>query len=270
MVRDHNSTNRIGAGDRQRAFEVAKAADLDRLHRQLQRLSGPLHDAHYVGVRRTVVHEEDARPGHRRRCLLEKRQTLRHKLGIEEGQSGHVAAGMGEAVDDAGGDDIAGCCHDDRNRPRRAPGGEHSGPVGHDEIDLELDQLGCEAREPRFIFLGRAEFDTEVFALDIPEIAQRLQKSGRTDGGHETEITDQGDALLALRSRRERPCRSAADKAEERAPSHSITLSALASRSGGTSMPSALAVLRLTTSSNLVGCMTGRSAGFSPLRMRPV
>ena len=39
--------------------------------------------------------------------------------------------------------------------------------------------------------------------------------------------------------------------------------------SAGLSRPSALAVLRLMTSSNLVGCMTGRSAGLSPLRMRP-
>jgi hypothetical protein len=31
-----------------------------------------------------------------------------------------------------------------------------------------------------------------------------------------------------------------------------------------------LAVVRLTTSSNFVGCMIGRSAGFSPLRTRPV
>jgi hypothetical protein len=50
---------------------------------------------------------------------------------------------------------------------------------------------------------------------------------------------------------------------------HSITSSARASRVGGISMPSALAVLRLMTSSNLAGCMTGKSAGFSPLRMRP-
>ena len=42
-----------------------------------------------------------------------------------------------------------------------------------------------------------------------------------------------------------------------------------ASSVGGTSRPSALAVLRLMTNSNLVACMTGRSAGFSPLRMRP-
>jgi hypothetical protein len=43
-----------------------------------------------------------------------------------------------------------------------------------------------------------------------------------------------------------------------------------ASSAGGTVRPSALAVLRLTISSNLVGCITGRSAGFAPLRIRPV
>src|SRR6516164_4554560 len=45
---------------------------------------------------------------------------------------------------------------------------------------------------------------------------------------------------------------------------HSITSSARASTVAGISRPSALAVLRFTISSNLVGCCTGRSAGFSP------
>src|SRR5438034_558897 len=51
-------------------------------------------------------------------------------------------------------------------------------------------------------------------------------------------------------------------------PHHSITSSAVASNDGGTSSPSALAVLRLTTSSNLTGAWTGSSLGFEPLRMR--
>ena len=50
---------------------------------------------------------------------------------------------------------------------------------------------------------------------------------------------------------------------------YSITSSASASSVGGISRLSAFAVLRLITRSNLVGCMTGRSAGFSPLRTRP-
>src|SRR6516165_4452879 len=51
---------------------------------------------------------------------------------------------------------------------------------------------------------------------------------------------------------------------------HSITSSAMASSPGGKLRPNALAVLRLITNSNLIDCMTGRSPGFSPLRMRPV
>ena len=51
---------------------------------------------------------------------------------------------------------------------------------------------------------------------------------------------------------------------------YSITSSARASSVGGTSMPSALALGRLMTSSNLVDCTTGKSAGLVPLRMRPV
>src|SRR5262245_3575128 len=48
---------------------------------------------------------------------------------------------------------------------------------------------------------------------------------------------------------------------------HSITSSARASRLSGTVRPSAFAVLRLITSSNLVGCSTGRSAGLAPFRI---
>jgi hypothetical protein len=48
---------------------------------------------------------------------------------------------------------------------------------------------------------------------------------------------------------------------------YSITSSARARIEGGIVSPSAFAVLRLTTSSNLVGCWTGRSAGFAPFRI---
>src|SRR5262245_10939839 len=48
---------------------------------------------------------------------------------------------------------------------------------------------------------------------------------------------------------------------------HSITSSARASSIGGTSRPSAPAVLRFSTSSNLVACSTGRSAGLVPCRI---
>src|SRR5262245_46709701 len=77
-------------------------------------------------------------------------------------------------------------------------------------------------------------------------------------------------SLALLRPRRQRPSRRTAKQRDElAAPDHSITSSALASNVSGMVRPSPLAVLRLITSSNLVGCMTGRSAGFSPLRIRP-
>jgi hypothetical protein len=52
--------------------------------------------------------------------------------------------------------------------------------------------------------------------------------------------------------------------------SYSITSSARPSRESGTVMPSAFAVFKLTTNWILVACYTGRSAGFSPFKMRPV
>ena len=50
---------------------------------------------------------------------------------------------------------------------------------------------------------------------------------------------------------------------------YSMTSSAVVTSDDGTVRPSDLAVLRLITNSNLVDRMTGRSAGFSPLRTRP-
>src|SRR5262249_54402194 len=55
---------------------------------------------------------------------------------------------------------------------------------------------------------------------------------------------------------------------QKRTSSYSMIVSARASTAGGIVSPSALAVLRLIASSYLVGACTGKSAGFSPLRMR--
>src|SRR5437867_11746110 len=48
---------------------------------------------------------------------------------------------------------------------------------------------------------------------------------------------------------------------------YSITWSAWRSNVGGIVRPNALAVLRLITRSNFVGCSTGRSPGLVPLRI---
>src|SRR5262245_2944472 len=48
---------------------------------------------------------------------------------------------------------------------------------------------------------------------------------------------------------------------------HSITSSATANIAGGTLTPSALAVFRFMTSSNVVGCSIGKSLGLAPLKI---
>src|SRR5215470_8620735 len=64
------------------------------------------------------------------------------------------------------------------------------------------------------------------------------------------------------------PHYGAAEPSNELAPPHSITSLATASRFGGMVSPSALVVLRLITSSNLVGIWMGSSAGFAPRSTR--
>ena len=63
---------------------------------------------------------------------------------------------------------------------------------------------------------------------------------------------DVSEPMLARAA--ERPRSRTAEQRDELAASHSITSSARASSVGGMVRPSALAVLRLMTSSNLVGC----------------
>jgi hypothetical protein len=64
-------------------------------------------------------------------------------------------------------------------------------------------------------------------------------------------------------------CQKRTHAPQHRAP-YSITSSAMESTPDGTSMPSARAVCRLRTNSNLVDCRTGRSAGLAPFRILPL
>src|SRR5215469_1218257 len=81
---------------------------------------------------------------------------------------------------------------------------------------------------------------------------------------------DDRESRRRLGTGRERPYRRrATDAYDELAPSHSITSSAKAISCGGTSRPRVLAVFRLMISSKLVGCSTGKSPGFPPLRILP-
>src|SRR5262249_8889006 len=117
-------------------------------------------------------------------------------------------------------------------------------------------------------------FDRNVATFIPAEFAQPLHESGgpwfpgRWRGC--TQKPDDRESARLLCPCRERPCRRAAEQRDEVAPFHSITSSARPRSGNGIVRPSVLAVLRLMISSTFVDCMTGRSSGFSPLRIRPV
>ena len=132
---------------------------------------------------------------------------------------------------------------------------------------VEESLVGFLEQSSRFLKPVYAD-DTIYPALEVSELMP-----GRSTG---VVTLAQHRVQSAPRAGAGRTCRnfsSAAGLVEpqrHRSPPHSITSSASASRFGDTSIPSPLAVLRLITSSNLVGCITGISAGLAPLRIWPL
>src|SRR5262249_20435376 len=145
------------------------------------------------------------------------------------------------------------------------------GGVGRrDHRHLTAREISGEVRQSIVLILRPVVLNRHVLAFEIATLAnampERGHKVGSAAGRRGAENPDHRHRLL-LRARREGPRRRAADERDELAPPHSITSSARASRVGGTVRPSAFAVARLMTSSNLVGRSTGMSAGLAPLRI---
>src|SRR5262249_861851 len=120
--------------------------------------------------------------------------------------------------------------------------------------------------------LHPAIFNRDGATLDPAQFTQSLHENSRPRTPERSVRAQDPDCwqptrlLRACRDRRRSP---PAQHAEAVASlHHSITSSARASRVGGMSRPSVLAVLRLIVSSYLVGCWTGSSATFAPLRIR--
>src|SRR5215831_9119800 len=140
---------------------------------------------------------------------------------------------------------------------------------GHPDFDLaracRLHSVGC-CRCPRWPLLSQMS-DVPLPAIVKIEIAVRQPQHAvarRRDG---TEIANCRQLSRSLGARGDWPRGSAADRGEPRdeiPPFHSITSSARSTIDGGTARPSALAVLRLTTNSNLVANCTGSSLTFAP------
>ena len=114
-----------------------------------------------------------------------------------------------------------------------------------------------------------AAVEREVFPFDVAEFPQPLVKRlVAASALLKRQKADARDFVGGVCARRERAGQS--DGGEEKGVSglsHRITSSARNSSSGGIVIPSALAVLRLITSSNFVGCSTGILPGLAPLRI---
>src|SRR5262249_35675072 len=146
------------------------------------------------------------------------------------------------------------------NRPGRIFGGDRGRRSSdYDEVDPEPNQFGRQLREPFGAAIGGAIFDDIVFSFYVTKLAQALAEGVGMRGGERRRYGLQHPNSVTLRrllrACSERPNRGhAAKQRYELAAPHSITSSARASNVGGTSRPSAFAVLRLMISSNLMGC----------------
>src|SRR5712691_554009 len=135
-----------------------------------------------------------------------------------------------------------------------------------------MDQFGGQGGEPVASLFGIAVFEEDRLPLHIAQVAQALLEGWETACGMLLgawfQHADAGDFPPWLRrdhSRRHQDAKGEHD--DERQNFHWSTSSAWKRSVGGIGRPRALAVFRLITSSNLVGCSTGRSAGFVPFRI---
>src|SRR5215831_4123384 len=180
---------------------------------------------------------------------------------------------MREAGDQAHSDRVHRQDENDWNRRCRLFDCDGRVSTSDNYIDFKAHQLLRDLFEAFAAALCPVIFDRNVATFIPAEFAQPLHESGgpwfpgRRRGC--TQKPDDRESARLLCPCRERPRSRAAEQGDELAAFHSITSSAPTVSPSGTSRPRAFAVLRLITNSNLVDCTTGRSPGFSPLRIRP-
>ena len=154
--------------------------------------------------------------------------------------------------------------------------GEHdrygTGGLPGDSVE-EGAKIRSTFRRTRSSARTRRRSTVDIFALDITMLAQacsqRTHTIRRLGRGTVVQISDLTNLrrLLSIGNERSNENTPAHDGHERSTVHHSMTWSARSSSEGGIVTPSAFEVLRLMTSSNLVGCWTGRSLGFAPLRI---
>src|SRR5262245_20995424 len=203
---------------------------------------------------------------------MEKSQPFRRNLLGEKTDPGGVAARPGKAGDKTKRDRVSADAEDDRDRCGRSFGRlNSSGRAGRsDNGDATADEVSHERRKAIVSDVQPIVLDHHVLPLDVAGFVEALaERSGMARGGIGWPAGDKRDGRHGglLRSRRERPHRRAAEQRHELASFHSITSWARSSTDVGSSIPSVLALLRLTTTSNFTARSIGRSAGGAPFRI---
>src|SRR6266849_2748847 len=124
---------------------------------------------------------------------------LRYDIFLSTRQPRRIAAGTGQAGDQATADRIDRVPHDDH-------------------VGLDLHQFSCELREPLIFSVREAVLDDEMRSLDITELTHALQKAApsarfnRIRAGQAGENADAPDLARLLRRRCEWPRGSSAKR----------------------------------------------------------
>jgi hypothetical protein len=210
-----------------------------------------------LGIRIARIHKQCNHAGLGNQ-LGHQLEPLRVQLAGEDAEAREVAPRSGETGDQAAPDRVGVAGEDDwdrrgpvfrRKRRRDAGCGDH--------VDVAADEGGGQFGQPPILPLRAKVFDPNVLPLDIAGFAQSPVEGGQKRCKRaERRAAEETDHRHRLLLRTERVCRRhrAAQHQQQFAAPHSMTSSARARMAGGIVRPSALAVLRLTTSSNLVGC----------------
>src|SRR5262249_19159786 len=145
------------------------------------------------------------------------------------------------------------------------------GYASNNDIKFQSHKLSHNLGKSLVLPLHGAPLDDEILSFDITQLAHPLLECGiraeRRLARYCGEEANAPDLAGLLRARRERPRGRGTEERDELAAPHSINSSARSRTASGILSPSALAVVRLMTKSNLVGCSTGMSAGFAPRRI---
>ena len=208
---------------------------------------------------------------------FEHRQPFSGDAGFVQQQAGQIAAGSRQARNEAGADWIGHVGEHDRDGAALAL--QRRGDrcrMRQDRFRLKRDQLlgtavetGPSGRRRSGSRCGRCGLPPSPIARGPAEIpAMRAAVSGSSLAG-DHEHPDMPQAASCARTASGIATAAQPTPAMKSRRPHSITSSARASSVGGTSRPSVLAAGRLITNSNLVACMTGKSDGLAPWRMRP-